>query len=64
MSTSHYYGIPYPGGSLGDVVKSTSTTGKTLELLVVDGVTDNNRVEILKAIEALVSFITTDNAPA
>lgn len=66
---NHYYGVTVPEIGIGGattitVTKGTSTTSANVELVVLDGVTGNNKVEILKALQALEAFITTDDAPA
>lgn len=61
---NHYYGITVPGPHIGDVTKSTSTTSKNVELVVLDGVTGMTKHQLLKALEALSDYITTDSAPA
>lgn len=60
----HYYGIDVPGARIGDVTKATSTNSTKVELRVTDSVTGNSKEEVLKAIEAIKDFITTDDAPA
>jgi alkaline phosphatase len=62
---NHYYGVTIPGAQAsGSVTKATSTTSKNVELVILDGVTGANKVEVLKALEAIANHITTDNAPA
>jgi hypothetical protein len=63
---SHFYATTVPGvtGGIDGVVTATATQGTNIELRVDDGTVGNSKVEILKAIEALVNFIVTDNAPA
>ncbi len=63
---NHYYGITVPGGNqvTGAVTKSTSTTSKNVELVVLDGVTGISKEELLAALEAIEAYITTDSAPA
>jgi hypothetical protein len=61
---NHYYGITIPGADPGDVVKSTSTTSKNVELVVLDGVTGRNKMQLIRAIERIRDYILTDSAPA
>jgi len=61
---NHYYGVTIPGAKIGDVTKSTSTTSKNVELVVLDGVTGMTKHQLLKALEAIVDYVTTDSAPA
>jgi hypothetical protein len=61
----HFYGVDLGAAfGAGGVSTGTSTTSKGVELRVADGVSGNNKTEVLKAIENLVAKITTDNAPA
>ena len=59
-----YYGITVPGAKIGDVTKDTSSTGKNVELVVLDGVAGVSKVTLLKALEAIIDYVTTDSAPA
>lgn len=63
---NHYYGISVPGANqlAGNVTKATSTTGLNVELVLLDGVANNSKEEVLAALEALAAYITTDSAPA
>lgn len=61
----HFYGVNLGGGADPSVVtEGTSTTSKKVELRVEDGVSGNNRVEVLKAIETIKNRIVKDSAPA
>ena len=61
----HYFGVNMGGGADPSVVaEGTSTTSKNVELRVTDGVTGNNKVEVLKALETIKNRIIKDNAPA
>jgi len=61
----HFYGVNLGAGfGTGAVSTGTSTTSKKVELRVEDGVSGNNKVEVLKAIERIRAHITTDSAPA
>jgi hypothetical protein len=46
------------------VSTGTSTTSKKVELRIEDGVSGNNKTEVLKAIEAIKEKIEKSNAPA
>jgi ribonuclease HI len=62
---NHYFGIDIGGGlDPSGVSTGTSSTSKKVELVIQDGVTGNNKMEILKAIEAIESAIIEGNAPA
>lgn len=62
---NHYYGVTVPGAqTAGSVTKSTSTTSKNVELVILDGVTGNNKAAVLRALDAIRNYITTDSAPA
>lgn len=62
---NHYYGISLGGGfDPSGVSTGTSTTSKTVELVILDGVTGTNKVEVLKALEAIKAKILEGNAPA
>lgn len=63
---NHYYGITVPGANqtVGGVTVGTSTTGKNVELVLLDGVSGNSKEEVLAAVEALYNYIATDAAPA
>lgn len=61
----HFYSISLPGATpAGNVVKGTSTAGGNFELRITDAVSGNNKDEVLKGLEAIRNYITTDNAPA
>lgn len=60
---SHYYGVNKgagadPNGDAGfqAVAVGTSTTSKAVELVLLDGAT-LNKIEVLKALEALEDYI-------
>ncbi|UOF83098.1 hypothetical protein [Caudoviricetes sp.] len=63
----HFYGVNLGGGAdpFG-VSTGTSTTSKKVELRIEDSVTglQGNKVEILRAIEAIKSKILEGNAPS
>lgn len=61
----HYYGVDIGQAfGAGGVTTGTSTTSKKVELVVEDGVTGNNKVEVLLAIEKIKAHIQTGDAPA
>ena len=62
----HFFGVNIPGGTraIGNVSTGTSTTSEEVELRVLDGVTGNNKVQVLLALEAIKAKILTGNAPA
>lgn len=53
---SHYYGVQVPGAKVGDVVADTSSTGLNVELVIVDGVSGNRKLEITQALIALKAY--------
>ena len=61
----HYYGANIGAGAdPAGVSTGTSTTSKKVELRIEDGVSGNNKMEVLRAIEAIKSAIIEGNAPA
>lgn len=61
---NHYFGVTVPGaGALGAVTTGTSTTSKNVELVVLDGVTGRNKVQLLLAIEQIKQYILGLAAP-
>lgn len=54
---STYYGITTPGGRAGDVVESATTTGLNVELVVLNGVSGVNKLEVAKALDELKDYI-------
>lgn len=61
----HFYGVNIGAGfDPSGVSTGTSTTSKKVEVRIEDGVTGNNKTEVLKALEAIAARITKDNAPA
>jgi hypothetical protein len=61
----HFYGVDMGAGLSPDNVSTgTSTTSKKVELRIEDGVSGNNKLEVLKAIEAIRSRIVEGDAPA
>lgn len=61
----HFYGVNIGAALGGDGVSTgTSTTSKKVELRVEDGVSGNNKKEVLVAIEKIKAEIMTGDAPA
>lgn len=61
----HFYGANIGAGADPNGVSTgTSTTSKKVELRIEDGVTGNNKFEVLRAIEAIKEKIIEGNAPA
>jgi hypothetical protein len=55
---SHYYGCNMGAGQdASNVSTGTSTTSKNVELVVLDGVSGNNKKLVLLAIEAIKAKI-------
>jgi hypothetical protein len=61
----HFYGVNMGAGvDPSGVSTGTSTTSKKVELRIEDGVSGNNKMEVLKAIEAIKNKIIEGDAPA
>ena len=60
-----FYGVDM-GASFGSGVVATgaATTTKKVELRIEDGVTGNNKIEVLKALAKIKAHIETADAPA
>lgn len=62
---NHYYGVNIGAGAdPAGVATGTVTTGKNVELVVVDGVSGNSKAELLKALEEIKNKIIQNGAPA
>jgi len=56
-----FYGVTVPGAQVvGSVLKQASTTGRNVELRITDGVADNSKVEVLKAISPIRYAVATN----
>lgn len=53
---AHYYGVDL-GQALGEVSTGTSTTSKKVEVVVTDGVSGNNKLQVLEALEKIEAAI-------
>ena len=60
---TRYYGVSIGGGMPTDVSESGSTTSRSVELAVVYDATGANKVQVLKAIEAIKNYIIGDSYP-
>lgn len=61
----HFFGANIGvGADPSNVSTGTSTTSKKVELRVEDGVSGNNKVEVLKCLEAIKNKIISGDAPA
>lgn len=61
----HYFGINIGGALGGDGVSTgTSTTSKKVEVRIEDGVSGNNKKEVLAALEKIKAKIIVSDAPA
>lgn len=58
-----YYGIDLGGDMPTDVTEASSTTSKAIELRVTYTTTGLTKTDVLKAIEALEYYVTTDTWP-
>jgi hypothetical protein len=63
--TAHYYGVAIGAGvDPNNVATGTSTTSKSIELVVTDGVTGMSKNALLLGIEAIKDKIIAGNEPA
>ncbi len=61
----HFYGINIGAGAdPSGVSTGTSTTSKKIELRIEDAVSGMNKIEVLRALEAIKAKIMEGNAPA
>lgn len=61
----HFYGVDMGAGiDPNNVSTDTSTTSKKVELRVEDGVTGNNKLQVLKALDAIKAKLIEASAPA
>lgn len=61
----HFIGVNIGAGfDPAGVSTGTSTTSKKVELRINDGVSGNNKMEVLKALEEIKAYIIKNNAPA
>lgn len=61
----HFYGVDMGAGiDPYNVSTGTSTTSKKVELRIEDGVTGNNKLQVLKALEAIKAKLVEADAPA
>lgn len=62
---NHYYGADIGAGADPQgVATGTSTTSKKVEVVVLDGVSGNNKFEVVRALETIIRKILQGNAPA
>lgn len=62
---NHYFGANIGAGADPTGVSTgTSTTSKNVEVVVLDGVSGNNKFEVVRALEAIILKILQGNAPA
>lgn len=61
----HFFGANIGAGvDSANVSTGTSTTSKKVELRVEDGVSGNNKIEVIKAIKAILRKVIKGDAPA
>lgn len=60
---TRYYGVNIGGDMVDDVSEAGSTTSRSVELAVVYDATGANKVQVLKAIEAIMQYIIQDTYP-
>lgn len=62
---NHYYGVNRGAGiDPNNVTVGTSTGSKDVELVVLDGVSGQNKTDVLKALDAIRAKLVTSDAPA
>ena len=61
--TDRFYGVDLGGDMKTDVTEAASTTSKVIELRVAYDTAGLTKVDVLKAIEALEQYVTTDTWP-
>ena len=60
---NRYYGVSIGGGMPTEVTEAGSTTSKDVELAVNLSASGADRTQVLKALEAIQNYITTDTWP-
>lgn len=58
-----YYGVEFGGDKVSVLEGGSSTAARDVEIRVTYDATANSKMELLKAIEQIVSRITEDNWP-
>ena len=58
-----FYGVEFGGDKVSVLEGGTSTAARDVEVRVTYDATANSKMELLKAIEQIVSRITEDNWP-
>jgi len=61
---AHYYGVNLGDEMPSEVTVGTSTTSKTVELVITDAVAGTTKLAVIKAIDTLKAYLTRDSAPA
>lgn len=60
---NRYYGVNIGGGMPTEVAEAGSTTSKHVELVVNLSASGADRVQVLKALEAISNYIVADTWP-
>lgn len=60
----HFYGVNLGDEMPAEVTVGTSTTSKTFELRITDGVTGTSKLAVIKALDTLKAYLVRDSAPA
>lgn len=60
---SRYYGVAVGGGMPTEVTEAGATTSKDVELVVNLAASAVDRVQVLKALEAISNYVATDAWP-
>jgi hypothetical protein len=61
---ARYYGVVIGGDQAADVTDSASTTSRAIELVISNTTaTGINKLQVIRAIQALEDFISTDTWP-
>ncbi len=58
-----YYNVPLGGGMVGDVTEGASDTSAYACFRVTYDATNNSKMEALKAVSAIMDYITKDTWP-
>jgi hypothetical protein len=60
---NRYYGVAVGGSMPTEVTESGSTTSKDVELVVNLSAAGTDKVQVLKALEAISNYVATDTWP-
>jgi hypothetical protein len=60
----HFYGVNLGDEMAAEVSTGTSTTSKTFEFRITDGVTGTTKLAAVKALKSILAYIERNGAPA